>query len=79
MKTGWLTDSQDGNTYYLDPASGVMVTGTRVIDGIVYHFTEEGESAPGWLLIPETQQWSFDNKKKSKPIGSLAKESVEID
>lgn len=73
MKTGWLTDSQDGNTYYLDPVTGAMATGTRLIDGEFYHFTEEGESEPGWLLIPETQQWSFDEKKKSRPVGSLVK------
>ena len=41
MKTGWL---RLGDTwYYLDPSSGVMVTGSMTIDGKKYDFDLSGK------------------------------------
>ena len=44
MHTGWLMDN--GNWYYLESRvgedTGVMYTGTRVIDGENYTFDESG-------------------------------------
>ena len=39
MVTGWVLDG--GSWYYLD-ASGAMVTGSRVIDGVSYVFDPSG-------------------------------------
>ena len=43
MQTGWIQLS--GKWYYLD-SSGVMVTGTRVIDGKSYTFNSSGVWIP---------------------------------
>ena len=39
MATGWLKEG--ASWYYLDE-TGVMVTGDRVIDGVVYSFDSSG-------------------------------------
>ena len=43
MQTGWL---KDGNNWYYLNASGVMVTGTQVIDGKTYTFNSSGVWIP---------------------------------
>lgn len=45
MKTGWVT-TNDNRKYYLDPATGAMVTGTKVIDGTTYDFGTAGYLVP---------------------------------
>ncbi|MDO4488562.1 MAG: hypothetical protein Q4B67_05700, partial [Eubacteriales bacterium] len=40
MLSGWFTDPASSLIYYLDPNGGYMHTGTTVIDGISYQFTE---------------------------------------
>lgn len=51
--TGWQT--VDGEKYYLDPATGYMVTGEVEIDGMVYAFDDKGifkhEGAHDWEKI----------------------------
>ena len=43
MATGWLKDN--GNYFYLDPATGAMVTNARTPDN--YWVNESGEWVPG--------------------------------
>ncbi len=38
MIKGW--NDKDGNRYYFDPITGAMEHGTRMIDGVIYHFDE---------------------------------------
>ena len=40
MKTGWMTDPQDGNKYYLDPETGAMFVGWKKIGDNWYYFGE---------------------------------------
>ncbi len=70
MKTGWLTDPQDGHRYYLDPKTGVMVTGWKLIDGIWYYFNETSSSASGWSYSTTEKKWVYVDKKQ-KPLGML--------
>ena len=42
MHTGWEWVAEKGAWYYLDPGTGVMVTGTRTIDGKTYTFSSDG-------------------------------------
>lgn len=56
MQTGWLKDGYD--TYYLDPDSGVMATGVRIIEKIPYRFRSSGKlMSPGWFY--ESEKWYF--------------------
>ena len=52
MVTGWFTDPADGYRYYLDPASGAMAVGQRVIGGVKYHFNEQPSGTSGWYYDP---------------------------
>lgn len=50
METGWHEDSQDGKKYYLDPVSGIMLSGWQTIDGQEYYFTEyDASGRQTWL------------------------------
>ena len=49
MRTGWV---QSGKTwYYMDPETGVMVTGLLKIGGSLYFFNSSGAMATGWKQI----------------------------
>lgn len=47
-KTGWLTDPQDGNKYYLDPETGAMCVGWKLIDNNWYYFGERQYADNRW-------------------------------
>ena len=51
MDTGWLQDSSDGRVYYLDPVSGAMAEGWRLIDGSWYFFDTRIGGPRGAMLI----------------------------
>ena len=56
MDTGWIQDSADGRLYYLDPISGVMAEGWRLIDSRWYFFDTRiggprGALLTGWQWI----------------------------
>ncbi len=70
MKTGWLTDPQDGNCYYLDPSTGRMVTGWVCIDEVWYYFNEIGVENSGWKWAEETDQWIYESLGK-QTLGML--------
>lgn len=40
MTRGWHEDREDGHKYYLEPKTGIMVTGAASIDGTEYYFNE---------------------------------------
>ena len=52
MATGWLKDN--GNYFYLDPATGAMVTGWKEIDGTWYYFNTIGNGFKGMMLADTT-------------------------
>jgi len=70
MKTGWFTDPQDGHRYYLDPKTGAMVTGWKLIDGIWYYFNETSNGTSGWSYSTTEKKWVYVDKKQ-KPLGIL--------
>ena len=47
-KTGWLTDPQDGNTYYLDPETEAMCVGWKKIGDNWYYFGERKYADIRW-------------------------------
>lgn len=58
MITGWFTDPEDGNTYYMNPESdgtqGMMMTGWVTIDGKEYYFNPESDGTQGRMYRNET-------------------------
>lgn len=52
MEKGWHQSEEDQKWYYLDPVSGIMQTGWRVIDGKSYYFASLSD-------IPE-QTWFYE-------------------
>ena len=84
MQTGWLYRS--GTYYYLDPDSGAMTTGTRVINASEYFFNSDGSMAVStWVngtyygasgakdTSKVNNRWHHDSKGYwySNPDGSL--------
>lgn len=69
MKTGWHHDLEDGRWYYLDPASGRMVTGWRQIDGKWYYFTEYNTKAT-YEFDRAAGQWVY-LQNDERPYGSM--------
>jgi len=69
MQTGWQTDPQDGNRYYLDPQTGQMAIGWVCVDDIWYYFTESGEEYSGWKW-DDAGRWIYENVGR-RPMGAL--------
>ena len=69
MQTGWQTDPQDGNRYYLDQQTGQMAIGWVCIDDVWYYFTESGEEYSGWKW-DDTGRWIYENVGR-RPMGAL--------
>ncbi len=61
MKTGWYLDSADGRYYYLDPVTGIMQTGWRLIDGLYYYFATQSD-VPGqnWFWDTTVGKWIYN-------------------
>lgn len=70
MVTGWFTDPADGYRYYLDPASGAMAVGQRVIGGVKYHFNEQPSGTSGWYYDPAAWKWNYQ-ASGVVPMGAL--------
>ena len=51
MTTGWLNDG--ANRFYMDE-DGKMAVGTRVIDGVTYHFNEHHDGTYGAMATRQT-------------------------
>ena len=73
---GWMTDSQDGNTYYLDPATKVMATGWKQIDGAWYFFNDVHGN--GWTYEETNGKWVFI-EGSSLPLGAMLKNTTTPD
>ena len=73
MVTGWLTDPSDGHRYYLDLASGAMITGEKAMNGKKYFFNEYPAGATGWHFDEASQRWHFDGGIVI-PMGALLRE-----
>lgn len=70
MQTGWLTDPQDGNRYYLDTQTGQMASGWVNVDGIWYYFTESGGEYSGWKWDAVAGTWQYENNGR-RPMGAM--------
>lgn len=53
--SGWI--KSEGNWHYLDPATGLMVRGKKVIDGKTYSFNSAGVMKTGWAK--ESAKWYY--------------------
>lgn len=70
MQSGWYTDPQDGCTYYMEPGTGKLAIGWKMIDGKWYYFHAVSQ-APTWELNRETGNWFYNTRSVGKPFGSL--------
>lgn len=53
--SGWI--KAEGNWHYLDPTTGLMVRGKKVIDGKTYSFNSAGVMKTGWAK--ESSKWYY--------------------
>ena len=53
--SGWV--KSEGNWHYLDPSTGLMVRGKKVIDGKTYSFNAAGVMKTGWAK--ENSKWYY--------------------
>lgn len=53
--SGWI--KSEGNWHYLDPTTGLMVRGKKVIDGKTYSFDSAGVMKTGWAK--ESSKWYY--------------------
>lgn len=58
---GWHNDVQDGKWYYLDPSTGIMLSGWQEIDGKKYYFTSL-QDVPGqtWFWNTGLGKWLYE-------------------
>jgi glucan-binding YG repeat protein len=66
MSTDWLLNGNDQQWYYLDPETGVMAKGWRLINGKWYYFEDNA-----------TQETSLQGA--GKPLGSMYKDETTPD
>lgn len=76
MTTGWMTDIEDGRTYYLDPSSGIMQTGWLDLpdeNGTQqsFYFAQlEDTYGQNWFYQTALGRWVYD-KLGRRTYGSL--------
>ena len=60
LKRGWHYDADDKQHYYLDPVTGIMQTGWRIIDGNYYYFTPmEQTGGQSWFWDTGIGRWLY--------------------
>ena len=69
MISGWNTVSPDGQTYYLDPASGKMVYGWKKI-GDKWYYLNDVVGDPTWIYNTENNTWVYQLGGR-KPWGAM--------
>lgn len=69
MKTGWHHDKEDNRWYYLDPETGIMAKGWRLIDGTWYFFTAQNRMET-YGYDAATGKWIYKNNAE-RPLGSM--------
>lgn len=58
---GWHHDQDDKRDYYLDPVTGIMQSGWRLIDGEFYYFTPlEETKRQNWFWNTGIGRWLYD-------------------
>lgn len=70
MRSSWYTDTQDGCTYYMDPSTGKMVIGWKLIDGKWYYFNET-TPVQTWFYNAESGAWVYNVNSGARPFGSM--------
>ena len=70
-KKGWFNDPRDGQTYYLNPTTGIMTVGLAIIDGKQYYFNDSHNNESNWYDIGNGFYESLG--KKVKAYGSMFK------
>lgn len=71
MISGWCEASLDGYQYYLDPATGAMITGWKKIGDKWYYLNDRvGEKT--WIYQEDTDTWVYQ-MTKVKPWGAMYK------
>lgn len=60
LKKGWHSDPQDGRKYYLDPVSGIMLSGWQEIDDQWYYFaTVDDIPSQTWFWDTGLGEWIY--------------------
>lgn len=68
MTTGWHKDAKDGRWYYLNPVSGDMATGWKLIDGKWYYLETVGGGT--YVYDEVNQKWNYTGGS-GHPLGSM--------
>ena len=70
MQSGWRVDSQDGQTYYMDPSTGRLAISWMLIDNNWYYFQALAQE-PTWELNKENGNWFYNAKSGVRPSGAM--------
>ena len=70
MQTGWHFDEVDKHWYYLDPATGMMLTGWQEIGGKWYYFTPT-TTAYTYEYDAVNEKWFYKTNNTVRPHGSM--------
>ena len=70
MQTGWHFDEVDRHWYYLDPATGMMLTGWQEIGGKWYYFTPT-TTAYTYEYDAVNEKWFYKTNNTVRPHGSM--------
>ena len=70
MQTGWHFDEVDQHWYYLDPATGMMLTGWQEIGGKWYYFTPT-TTAYTYEYDAVNEKWFYKTNNTVRPHGSM--------
>ena len=70
MRTGWYLDPQDGRWYYLDPATGEMLTEWQLIPDLGYVYLNPYAPQPTWSYDEALKTWVY-MEGAGRPYGSL--------
>lgn len=68
-KRGWYDDPRDGQRYYLDLNTGIMLVGWQIIDGNEYYFNESHNNEVNWY--DTGNGWYESYGKQVKAYGSM--------
>lgn len=73
--SGWI--KSEGNWHYLDPATGLMVRGKKVIDGKTYSFDTAGVMKTGWAK--ESSKWYYYDTSGAMQTNCWIEDSYYVD